>query len=76
MTIEKVREDRLRRVAQRQGLQLIKSRRRDDRALDFGGFMLIEPTANTLVLGGPDNRFPASLSLEEVEEWLTGEVTA
>jgi hypothetical protein len=34
---DKVRENRLRRMAQRRGMQLQKSRRRDPNAIDFGG---------------------------------------
>src|SRR3712207_211748 len=37
---EKVRENRLRRMAQRQGLTLQKSRRRDPYALDYGKYWL------------------------------------
>lgn len=39
---EKVRENRLRRMAQRQGLTLTRSRRRDPRALDFGLYWLTD----------------------------------
>ena len=35
-----VRENRLRRVAQRRGFRLVKSRRRDPRAIDYGGYQL------------------------------------
>lgn len=41
-TTEKTRENRLRRMAERQGLQLVKSRRRDPRALGYGLYMIIE----------------------------------
>lgn len=39
---EKVRENRLRRMAERQGLTLTRSRRRDPRALDFGLYWLTD----------------------------------
>lgn len=60
MTAEKIRENRLRRMAQRQGLRLEKSRRRDPRALDYGGYWLIDgPASNgtnwrarTVIVGG------------------------
>lgn len=39
---EKVRENRLRRTADRQGLVLKRSRRRDPRALDYGRYWLID----------------------------------
>ena len=37
----KVRENRLRRAAERQGLRLVKSRRRDPRAVGLGTYMLV-----------------------------------
>ena len=40
MTSEKVRENRLRRMAKRQGLALSKSRRRDPLAIDYGQWRL------------------------------------
>src|SRR5665647_2087385 len=45
----KVRESRVRRMAQRQGLALTKSRRRDVRATGFGTFMLIDEQTNAVV---------------------------
>lgn len=65
---EKIREDRLRRMAQRQGLQLVKSRRRDPRALDFGGFMVCDLNSN-VVAGGHPSGF--EMSLDDVERYLT-----
>ncbi len=44
----KVRENRLRRMAERQGLTLTKSRRRDPRALDFGLYWLADANGVTL----------------------------
>jgi hypothetical protein len=60
---EKVRENRLRRMAKRQGLKLAKSRLRDTRALGYGGWMLTdrEGTERT------------GLDLDAVEAYLTGE---
>ena len=46
---DKVRENRLRRAANRQGLKLIKSRRRDPRALDFGAYWLVTASGNVIV---------------------------
>jgi hypothetical protein len=48
-TADKIRENRVRRMAQRQLLRLEKSRRRDPRAVDFGGYMLVNDR-NTVVL--------------------------
>jgi hypothetical protein len=60
---EKVREDRLRRRAGRQGLRLQKSRRRDPRALDYGTYQLVN--ART---GEPER---SGLTLDEAEKALT-----
>ncbi|WP_448150020.1 hypothetical protein [Labrys miyagiensis] len=65
---EKVRENRIRRAAERQGMQLQKSRRRDPRAIDFGGYMLVDASSNTLILGG--SPYAYSASLDEVETYL------
>lgn len=66
---DKVRANRLRRAAARQGLQLIKSRRRDPRALDYGGWMITELSTNTVVAGATPREF--SMSLDDVERYLT-----
>lgn len=75
MTDEKIRENRLRRMAERQGLKLVKSRRRDPRALDYGRYWLVlaegvQPTEardrRELVAGSRTGR-----SLDEIEEVLT-----
>lgn len=50
-TSDKVRENRLRRAAERRGMVLIKSRRRDPQATDFGRFALLEENLY-FVLGG------------------------
>lgn len=66
-TDEKVRENRLRRMAERQGLKLQKSRRRDPRALDYGKYWLFDVrNSNDLVVGGE-----WGTSLDEIEEALT-----
>jgi hypothetical protein len=71
---QKVRENRLRRVAQRQGLLLVKSRRRDPRAHDFGLYALVRDTAGNLL---PDNQVAISafangegVTLDEIEKEL------
>jgi hypothetical protein len=46
-TAEKVRENRLRRAAQRQGLELRKSPRRDPRALDYGTWLVVNPRSGS-----------------------------
>jgi hypothetical protein len=56
-------ENRLRRMAQRRGMKLVKSRRRDVRALDYGTYMLIDINTNAVVAADLAN-------LETVEAWL------
>ncbi len=65
---DKVRENRLRRMAIRQGLRLLKSRRRDERAVDYGGYMLVDDR-NFVVEGA--SSFAFSASLDDVEAYLT-----
>jgi hypothetical protein len=67
--VDKVRTNRLRRAAARQGLQLVKSRRRDPRALDYGGWMITELSTNTIVAGATPREY--SMSLDDVEKYLT-----
>jgi len=66
MNDEKVRENRLRRMADRQGLKLVKSRRRDPSYYDYGAFWLVNPWSNTIEAGHPD----FGMSLDEVEAAL------
>lgn len=68
----KVRENRLRRKAERQGLKLAKSRRRDPNAWDYGTYMLVDARTNGLVM--PDVAGRAyGYSLDEIEEYLTAD---
>src|SRR5260370_1270190 len=64
-TVEKVRENRLRRVAERRGLRLEKSRRRDSQAIDYGTYQLVDAGSGAIVSvgGGP-------LNLDAVERQL------
>lgn len=66
---DKVRENRLRRMADRQGLRLLKSRRRDERAIDFGGYMLVDVQTNGAVFGS--GAFQYEADLDDIERWLT-----
>jgi hypothetical protein len=64
---DKVRENRLRRTAERQGLLLRKSRRRNPHAIDYGCFWLIDRLHQAIV-------FPADqlcANLDHIEDWLT-----
>jgi hypothetical protein len=66
---EKVRENRLRRVAERRGYELRKSRRRDTLALDYGEWYLTRGS----VQGLPMQTVTLS-SLDSVEAFLDGEL--
>ena len=68
IALERAREERLRRHARRHGLRLVKSRSRRPDAIDFGGFMIVEPTRGVVLAGGSPH--PFSLSLEDVEACL------
>ena len=64
---DKVRENRLRRAAQRQSLMLTKSRRRDPRATDFGKYKLIDKSSGW----GPQSFIGGyEMSLDDVEAAL------
>jgi hypothetical protein len=52
-------------MAKRQRLELVKSRRRDPYALDFGGYWLVDPHLNKRLVGGIDGT-----TLDEIEAWL------
>jgi hypothetical protein len=65
-TLDKARETRVRRMAERHGLTLRKSRRRDARAWDFGSYWLVNADRNSLVF--PDVH---GGSLDDMERYLT-----
>jgi len=67
--MDKVRENRLRRMAERQGFALQKSRRRDPRAIDFGGYMLTDARTNTVVFGADPTAYSADM--DQIEQFLT-----
>lgn len=68
MTEEKIRENRFRRMLDRRGFSLARSRRRDPQAIDFGGYMIVDASTNTVVAGG--SPFAYSMSLDDVGAWL------
>jgi hypothetical protein len=70
---ERTREQRLRRAAARQRLRLVKSKRKDPRAWDYGGFMLVDESTNGVILGAPPTGSNGIATLDEVEQYLTGE---
>jgi len=66
---DKIRENRLRRAAQRQGLALMKSRRRDPRAFDYGTYMLVDQQTNFIFARG-DSQSGYGMDLDAVEGCL------
>lgn len=72
---DKIRENRLRRMAARQGLRLSKNGRRDPRAYDYGSYMLInENNAVVADFGWDRARFPEGDSwLDDIEAYLTSD---
>ncbi len=69
---DKVRENRLRRMASRQGLTLQRSRLRDSRAIGYGTYQLVDArTGDVKAAAEPDGGY--GLTLDEIESQLTGE---
>ena len=66
----KVKENRLRRMADRQGLKLVKSRSRDPNAKDFGLFALIDVQTGGAINPAIAQRWVCSWDLEDVESYL------
>lgn len=62
----KVKENKLRRAAERQGYSLTRNRRRDPRALGYGTYSIVGTHAATA------DTSAESLTLSEVEDFLTG----
>lgn len=60
----RAQESRLRRVAQRQGLRLVKVPTRDPRALGYGRYLLYAPL---------EEQGPRGLDLDQVDEYLGGD---
>jgi hypothetical protein len=64
-TAEKIRENRVRRIAKRRGFRLEKSARRDERATDYGRYRLRE-------VGYLKSEEPFELTLDQAERKLMG----
>jgi hypothetical protein len=60
-------------MAERQGLKLVKSRRRDPKAIEYGTYQLIDPYKNEVKYSRGDSYNHFGLSLDTIEEILTGE---
>jgi len=70
---EKVLENRLRRKLERMGYRLQKSRSRDERAIGYGGYMIIDKWTSFVEAGG--HPYAYSLSLDDVENFSSEEKT-
>lgn len=66
----KLRENKLRRIANREGLRLVKSRTRNPDALDFGLYALIDLQTNGLVSSATVDGRACSWDLDDVEDYL------
>jgi len=76
MDSEKIRENKLRRMAERQGLRLEKCRRRDVNSIGYGTYHIIyaengggDWRSRTIIAGDADAGY--GLTLGMVEKWLT-----
>jgi len=65
---DKVRENRMRRIAKRRGYVLTRCRYRDPRAIGYGGYILAD-IQNRAVLGTSPHEYSATL--DDVEEFFT-----
>jgi hypothetical protein len=59
MSVDKVLENKARRVLSRRGYRLLKSHRRDKNAFDYGGYMVVDDRNNVLI-GCRHNEFDAT----------------
>jgi hypothetical protein len=67
----KVRENRLRRIADRHGYRLEKSRRRDPSAIDFGLYALIDHRTGSAANPSIAGHYVHTWDLDQVEAYLT-----
>jgi hypothetical protein len=70
MNEEKVMENRLRRVADRRGLKLVKSRSRDVNAVDYGRYALIDVVTSGAVNPAIADRWICSWTIDQVQDYL------
>jgi len=68
---EQVRQNRLRRAAQRQDLLLARSRRRDPPAGDFGPYLPVDMDTNTLVPGDRETGY----ELNNAQGYINGDLS-
>ncbi len=73
MSSDKIVENRVRRVADRRGLKLVKSRSRDPKAIDYDLYALIDVQHGGAVNPAIAQRWLCSWTLGEVEQYLAGD---
>jgi hypothetical protein len=73
MTEEKANENRLRRMAERQGLRLTKSRTRDPHGTDYGLYALIDDSTGGAINPALAQRWVHSWTIDDVEDYLTSD---
>jgi hypothetical protein len=73
MVVNKVDENRLRRMAERQGFKLVKSRRRDPLARDYERYVITDADGKPIAgrqWSSDRSGWRCAFDLSEVEEWL------
>jgi hypothetical protein len=70
MDVDKVHETRCRRMAERQGYRITRSRSRDRNALTFGEYQIIDAETGTIAFCDWNAPRGYGLDLDDVEEWL------
>lgn len=55
-------------MLQRRGLALMKSKRRDPKAIDYGRYLIVNADTEALVASSQPT--PHTMTLDEVEAWL------
>jgi hypothetical protein len=68
---KKVLENKLRRMADRQGLRLVKSRSRDVNAIDYGLYALLDVETGGAVNPALAQRWTCSWTIDEVQDYLS-----
>jgi hypothetical protein len=67
----KVTENRLRRLARKYDLRLLKSHARNPENLSFGGYELVDVGTNGVVFGYGNAGYDFNATLEDVAEYLS-----
>jgi hypothetical protein len=74
MTVNKVQENRVRRIAKRRGFILKRSKRRDRQALDYDHYWLFDLDNALVYPRSPQQSAEVGTDLDDLEVWLNGYV--